>query len=86
MGGPDRPDQLHAFVLWWHNLAMVRRDLLDRGLGPTMPTTAARCSDVLRRAVLDVLVRTGRMPADKAARMDAIWPDVTTAGPGPSEG
>ena len=79
--GEVDPDEVHTIVLYWHNLAMVRRDLLDQGMGVWVEEGAARFGRVLREALLEVLVRAVRMTADKAARMVAAWPDLCAPAP-----
>ena len=72
--GDVDPDFLLPLVQWWHNLAMVRRDLIDRGDGVTMHPDAEQFAIALRQASLGALVSAGRMAVTTAARMDERWP------------
>lgn len=72
--GDVDPDFLLPLMQWWHNLAMVRRDLIDRGEIAGMHPDAEQFAIALRRASLGALVAAGRMQAATAARMEERWP------------
>jgi hypothetical protein len=75
--GDADPDVLLTMMQYWRNLAMVRREMLERGEAPPMHPDAERFMVSMRAALFDVLVRTGRMTEATAARMEAAWPRLS---------
>ena len=72
--GDVDPDFLLPLIQWWHNLAMVRRDLIQQDEAAAMHPDAERFAIALRRASLGALVAAGRMPSATADRMNERWP------------
>lgn len=75
--GEGSADEIDNMVRYWHNLARVRRDLMDAGLTLPMTTDAESFAIAVRTASLDALVLEGHMPAATAARMLAAWPTLS---------
>lgn len=75
--GEIDPDELDGLVRYWHNLARVRRDLIDANRYTPMEPDAECFAIAVRTACVHALVAVGRMSPLTAQRTLGAWPKLS---------